>query len=495
MRRVVFLTLGILELLTAGLLVYLGTSLPRPEEVTDGFSRVQKTTQSASQQVGTMRRQVTDVRRPEMLQLAERLQRQTQTVTETLKRQQVDYATVANLRTSLRDVAIGLDGMAETLDPDRIGQLGTSLGATAKHLDEQVIPASQKAADDLDEMAAALGKDADQLATLLREAPPDLKAARDVHDSLGRFDEGLEKMLKLLELKRLDAIKDGFSGLETSLSTTADEVEKLSGYYYPKVKVRGIKVEVEDQPFWPNGGKVADGLRKATTGVRAAQKELDGIGADLPQLRKSLEESRKVVAQTRAALGQTLKQQDKLEPLLRDMPTRTAKVAEGLPKLSQQFAKLLRGTEKLRELSAALRQAQKGIDTAIAHWPELRQSLKQSAALLRASSAQLDRALQNREDYEAALKQSTELAETFARMAPLFTEQITTQLGEQEKSLADLEKSLDEVGDTMPAYRRSAVDVLTAGRLLAWLVAAVIGLHGGFLLVENGRQRVVRSAA
>src|SRR5258708_242143 len=159
MRRIVFLTLGILELVVAAILVYLGVSLPRPSAVGAGFDRVAKTT------------------------------------------------------------------------------LGTGRGETAKYLDDSVIPISGRAADQLDESAASLGKDAEKLSSLLKEAAPDLKAAREVHDSLGRFNEGLEKMLKLLELKRLDAIKEGFSGLETSLSTTAGGVERPSGHTYPKGKV------------------------------------------------------------------------------------------------------------------------------------------------------------------------------------------------------------------------------------------------------------------
>jgi ABC-type transporter Mla subunit MlaD len=487
MRRLVFLTFGILELVIAGILVYLGFSLPRPSEIGTGFDRAEKTARGASRQVGALRRQVVEVRRPEMLQLAERIQSQTDNVTSTLKKQRVDYETVASLRTSLADVAMGLEGIAETLDPDRIGRLGSGLGETARYLDESVLPISGKAADQLDELAESLGKDGEKLTTLLKEATPDLKAAREVHDSLGRFNDGLEKMLKLLELKRLDAIKDGFSGLETSLSTTAGEVERLSGHTYPKVKVSGLKVEVEEKPFWPNGAKVAEGLRKATDGVRAARKELGDVGSDLPELRKSLEESRKIVAQTRAALGQALKQQDQMESLLRDMPARTAKVAQDLPKLGRLFARLLRDTDRLRELSASLRQAQKGIDNAVAHWPDLRKSLRQSANLLKASSAQLEKALQNRNEYELTVKESTELADTFAHMAPLFVEQVTTQLSEQEHSLSDLERSLDEVGDTIPPLRRSAVDVITAGRLLAWLMALVVGLHGGFTISDQIR--------
>jgi methyl-accepting chemotaxis protein len=319
-----FFAVGVLELLASLVLIYLGWSLPRPSRASAGFDRVESATRQASRQIGVVRRQVHDVRQPEVRELAEKLQAQTAVVTRTLKSQQVDFETVATLRTSLSDVAAGLDGISKSIDPEQIGKLGASLGETAKFIDETLLPASGRIADQFDETAKDLSSDSDALGKILRESSPDLKAARDIYDSLGRFDEGIEKMLKLIELKRLDAIKEGFAGLESSLDTTAGQVEKLSRYTYPSVKVRGLRVEVEEKPFWPNGDKIAEGLRKATTGVQAAQKELDDVAKDLPSIRKSLEESRKVVSQTRAAIGQTLKQQDKLELLLRDIPKKTA---------------------------------------------------------------------------------------------------------------------------------------------------------------------------
>src|SRR5262245_16287827 len=489
MRRTVFAAVGVLELFSAAALIWFGASLPQPRPVGQGFDRIENATRSASRQVGAVRRQVHDVRQPEMRQLAGKLQAQTHVVTRTLKSQQVDFDTVATLRTSLKDAATGLDGLARVVEPDQVGKLGAGFGETARFIDDSLVPSTTKIADQFDQMAAGLTDDSKALAKLLRESTPDLKAARDIHDSLGRFDDGLEKMLKLIELKRLDAIKDGFAGLESSLDTTAGQVEKLAGYSYPSIKVRGLKIEVEERPFWPNGEKIAEGLRKATEGVRAAQKEVDDIARELPAVRKSLEESRKVVSQTRSVLGQTLKQQDKLELLLRDIPERTAKLADDLPRLAREVAKLLRETKQLHAVAEALRVAQKGIDATVAQWPEWRKGMKQTSALLKTSAKQLDKVIENRAEYEASLNQSTELAETFARMVPLMAEQVSSQLDEQEGSLSDLEKNLDEMGDSFPEMKRSAMDLVSAGRVLAWLFAGIVGLHGAFLLAENGRRK------
>jgi uncharacterized protein (DUF3084 family) len=489
MRRVIFAVLGTVELVIAVVLVYTAINLPSSTEVARGFDRAEETTRKASHQVTATRRQVSEVRRPEVQQLAGRLRTQTETVTKSLRSQQVNFDTVVSLRNSLKDVSTGLDGVADSFDAERFAKLGQSLGDTAKYLDEKLLPATDRSAEQFEKLSSDLSKDAEALSKLLKTAPPDLKAARDIHDSLSRFDDGLDKMMKLIELKRLDAIKDGFAGLETSLETTAGEVEKLAGYKYPHVKVRGLKVDIEEKPFWQNGDKVAEGLRKATEGVRAAQKELDGVGKELPAIRAALEESRKVVARTRAALGKTLEQQNKLEPLLRDIPTRTAGLAEAVPMITGDLAKVLRETKQLRNVAASLKDAQKGLDAAAGKWPELRQSLKQTAKVLRSSAEQLDRVVAHRDDYEASVKQSTELAETFSLMVPLLTDQLDADLGEQEKTLRDLESSLDDVGNSVPTFKRSALDLLTTGRLLLWLTAAAVGLHGGFLLVENWRVR------
>src|SRR5262249_48516290 len=154
-----------------------------------------------------------------------------------------------------------------------------------------------------------------------------------------------------------DAIQEGFQGMQSALAKGADQVERLGGYTYPVVSFNGLVPDVRERKFWPEGEEIAKDLRKAAGGIEAAGKEGNGLARELPQVRSSLQESRKIVDKTREALALTLKQQDQLAPLLKDFPRKTAQLAEQLPALGGDVAQLLRGTDKLKEVALALRQA------------------------------------------------------------------------------------------------------------------------------------------
>lgn len=112
---------------------------------------------------------------------------------------------------------------------------------------------------------------------------------------------------------------------------------------------------------------------------------------------------------------------------------------------------------------------------------ELRLTLRRSAGLLRTGVRQLDEVLKNRNGYEDTLRQSVLIAETFAAALPILTEQLDHRLAEEEHALDELEVSLKEVRTALPIYQRTADQMAAAGRLLAWLTAAVVGLHGCYL--------------
>src|SRR5581483_6584008 len=151
--------MGLLELLVAVAFVQLGREIPSQPEVEHGFDRAQRVTDRAGDQVQLLHTQVTSLRHLEIQQLSERLQQQTRTVTRTLRDQSVDFDTVCTLRDALGEVADGLTGLADTLDPATFGKLSTGLRETASFLDEKVIPNAEKAANHLDESTAALRTD------------------------------------------------------------------------------------------------------------------------------------------------------------------------------------------------------------------------------------------------------------------------------------------------------------------------------------------------
>jgi len=485
LRRTIFTIVGLLEIAIAVVLGVLGGQLPHRDEIERGFQGAERVTEHSGAQVRILRRQVSDLRRPELQQLATRIQKQTRSVASTLHKQHVNFDAVVTMRDALAEVADGLDAFALTLDAARFQKLGKGLGETASFLDDQVVPGASRAAESLEASARLLRTDAERLNALVKTAPLDLKAAKEIHDSLAHFGEGLDRMNALLKIQRMDAMKDGFKGLEGSLSLGADQVEKLAGYTYPVVTLNGFKPpEVELKKFWPEGEKIAEGMRKGAEGIVAANKELEALNKDLPRLRESLDASRKMVHKTREALGTALAQQNKVEPLLKDMPAHTAKLAEELPRITGDLARVLRETSRLKDVAASLRQGQQGLDAALARWPELQSALQRSAKLLRSTRGQLTHAVEHREEYDKAMRQSVVLAESFAGLLPLLTDQLDNRLDEEEHALQELESSLTEVQSVLPAYSRTTVHVVEAGRWLAWLFALVVCLHGVYLLLS-----------
>src|SRR5207244_3014838 len=122
-------------------------------------------------------------------------------------------------------------------------------------------------------------------------------------------------------------------------------------------------------------------------------------------------------------------------------------------------------------------------------WPETRRTLHQLATALNATRGQLDQALEHREDYEAALQQTVLVTETFSAMLPLITDQFDSRLDEEEQALTDLGQSLEEVRGVLPVYEKTTTNVILTGRWLAWLVAAIVALHGGYVVLSSGLGR------
>jgi DNA repair ATPase RecN len=485
MRRIIGIGLGVLELAIAALLAGLACRLPATAEVAQSFTRAEVVTYRAGNQVQRFRQQLRTLRQPELFALAQRFQHQTEAITAALRKQSIDYEAVQLVSDALRDVGTGLESMSETLNPAALGQLGTGLGETAKFLEERVVPTAKQAADRLDDLTRSLKEDSQRLSVLVRDFPLDLNAVREVHDSLARFGQGLNRTQTLLDIERMGTMREGFTGLESSLATGAEQVERLAAYTYPMVQFQGGRPQVERRSFWPEGEQIAAGMRKAAAGADAAGKELDELSSNLPQLRQALAESEKMVERTRTALGNALKQRDKIEPLLKDMPAHIARLTECLPSFSADLSQILRDTRHLQEAATALRRTQKGIEHAASRWPDIQKMLTRSALLLQTTREQLDYTLRHRDEYDAGLKQSVALAESFSALLPLFTEQLSSQLEEQEEGLDQLGRGIDEVGASIPLYAHTAADLLFAGRLLLWVVAGLAGVHGLYLLVYS----------
>ncbi|MBI1918082.1 MAG: hypothetical protein HYS12_25605 [Planctomycetes bacterium] len=475
MRRAVFFALGVLELAVASILLTIGLLLPAESAVRDNFNRITQVADSTEAQVKALREQVGTVHDekvqsflkdlgPHLPRLKQRLQGD------------VTFETAREASQSLGTLASAMEEWANTLDPALVQNLSDGTLRLASFLDDSVVTTAGKSAARLEKTTEALRKDADVLTRLVKDAPPDLKAAREIHESLSRFSEGLDKVSVLMGAERLKAMREGFKGMESSLETGAAQVDKLASYTYPVVKLNGFKPPtVDDKAFWPEGEKIAEGMRKGAKALKAAGKELDAQAASLPHMQKSLDESRKSVARTRDALGRALKDHDKLEAVLKGIPQNTARLAEELPTLSADLAKVLREAERLKEVSANLRQTQKDMASAVAKLPKARQGLRDSAVRLRELQKKLDVAVQSPRSKDT-LEKTVELTEAAAQVVPLLAARLE-QMDAPHQGLATLSEKLGEVRGSLPQMADSTVTLVTLLRWLLWCAALLVVVH------------------
>ena len=92
---------------------------------------------------------------------------------------------------------------------------------------------------------------------------------------------------------------------------------------------------------------------------------MEAFNKELPKFRDSLEQSRKVVAATRQALAKALEQAGEDRAGAAAPAEHLARLADDLPQLIGELAKVLRETSKLKEIAAQCAQAEKGIDVGV----------------------------------------------------------------------------------------------------------------------------------
>ena len=216
-----------------------------------------------SRQVGTVRK-----RQPELAALARRLDRQMQTVSAEFESRSLEPDGLVTVSDALGQVAEGLDGVSQTLTPTGVTEMSKGLSGTADYLEDKVLPAADRAATALDKASAGLKADAGKLRIAFDKTPLELKSLAATVESLKRFEDGLGQMAKLAKLESFETMREGFKGLETSLESGAEQVERLSKYTYPKVEIKGLRLEVEEKDFWPDGKKIADRDAQGREGVR-----------------------------------------------------------------------------------------------------------------------------------------------------------------------------------------------------------------------------------
>lgn len=477
MRTTLTRLLGALQLSAAAVLALVAIWLPGRSDVAGGFQEAEDFTSDLRRQIARMETHVAELRDPQLVQMMEQLDKRAQQLPGMLRTQRIDFETLAVVREAAGDVGDGLAELATTFDEKNLEGVESGLSESATFL-EKVATASGEVADQLDQSTASLQEDAELLAEVLEQSPLDLKAAREVHAGLERFNASLKRLDKLVAEERLEEMSKGTKGLNKSLTQTADQVEALADYHYPVVEFDGYLPIISLRKFWPAGDDVATGLRDAADGIAALDEQIAAVKKELPSIRSVVTESEGVIGTTEKSLATALEQLEKVQPLLERIPENSKRLSEELPETTDKLSQVLRETERLRTVAASLRKAKASFGTTAENWEGTRKTLLATATMLNKFGEQVDMAIEHREGYESLVDESVEFSEALVEHLGSLTRQFASRLEEEEKALAEMQGRLQKVEQSLPAYRRQSVALLRVGGLLLWLGAAIFGIQG-----------------
>lgn len=486
MRRWAFLSLGLLELLVAFILLALVRHLPSSGDVQGSAVRAEKVGKQTGEELRRLQSQLQTFRdrQPGLNQMTAQLQKNLDKVGKQLSHSHVDFKALESVSDALADAAMGMEGLAQALDPKALSQMVAALGSAATYLDDKVVPTATKAADQLERSTEQLKADAERLSELLRTLAEDPIAYQQALVQLEQADGSLAWLLERSTPERLAQWQDHLGRLRAQLVTASKQVSEISAQTYPVLSFHDLVPTVSYKPLWPEGKSVAHGMVQAGDMMRLIQGYLGWMADRTESYQTFLKEMRSALQQTSRVVDAARIRHAEMGPLFRDLPAHAARFAEELPRIGKELVRVLRDASRLKEVAVVLRQASMSLVRMLEAWPDMQKRLGQSAGVLRAVRKQLNHTLDHRQEYETALNQASVLMDSMATSLPVFTKQLEHDLTEQVESLSGLEKSINEVTATIPPAAQGASHIVQLTRLLLALLAGIFGLHACYLLHE-----------
>jgi ABC-type transporter Mla subunit MlaD len=492
MRRWTWITLGVLEVAGAVAMIALALGLPGSSDVRQARESALRTTAAASEQVRLLRDQVEGLRASSLDETTDRLEQASRALAVTLRGRTLDADKLAALRDATARAADGLDRAAASFDPAALGSLANGMDAAARLIDDQIVPASRRAADALTASTASLQTSSARFAALLRGTTPDLKPLVTLNDGLGQFEQGLGAVKEMLNPQAVAGLQIGLAGVSGTVKSVLPAAEQVASLSYPVPVLNGLVPSYRMQRLIANGPEIVDQIRQAIGVVDSINAVVAKFAARLPAILSAMDASRQAIAASRQVLTAALANREAVEGLLKEMTEQSARLAEDLPGLTGNLAEGLRSVATLGPMADALRRAGAGLRAGAGAWPEVQGGLKATAALLRASSEQVGHVIDQRANYEANLDQFAGLAESSSRVIAGLGDGLETRLDRERLVLTELGRGIDQTGRLLPAWTDAATAALHVARALALLLAAGLGVHGLSLLAA-ARERALHT--
>ncbi|QGJ68496.1 Hypothetical protein PBC10988_1550 [Planctomycetales bacterium 10988] len=483
MRQFLMRLVAIGQLLLAVLFGVLAYYVSNFVNVDSLYEDVHKATAVTKSELKAFEKSLAELNQPALIVFTEQLSQHASAVSKTLNMQRMDFKAIQQLSLHFEEMSKGVTELNRSLDPAMLREFSQGIGKTSNFL-KQITPVANQAAQELEASSDSMQQNAEMVADLLKTSSIDFTLLNQLEKNWESFDEGLNHLDDLLTLNGLADMRRGSVGLKDALSTSAKQVEKLSSYTYPVVKLRGFSPpEIDNKKFWPDGERIADGLTEASKGLEQLQAELTRLEKELPRLRDSLKTNRRLFQESEETFQSTINRLKKLEPLWKKAPDQAEKLAKQLPQWATKMAGLLREMESLESIADSLSEAESRLETSAERWEQVQRSLDASAKTLKLFSEQLMKVYQNRAVYEIALEESSRLSERFSEELPNLQKGWESKLMAQQESLRRMEAHVEGVQARLPTYQNQTRTLLLGVQVVFIALAIFCLLNGvqGFL--------------
>ena len=413
--------------------------LPGPTAISENVNNLHEVALASEEQLASMESSLQLVSNSATQGSLHRLADYSGALKPVLENTRIDFEYLKATSNVIENMADGLQGFGEHLEPKHIDSLAAGVGAVAGYL-EQVEPISKKLADGLSQYAKSLDTQSAVFSETITTAALKESEINAMEKSLNDAAIVLNGISKLFTAKFIADIRETLPSFRVVLKDSITTVKLLS---------------------------FGSSQEKRVLAVNNMIKNIDAFNTMLATVEKQAPHFNAAARSFSDVLSKFERTLHSVKPLLLKLPQIAAQTAAKLPALANDLSSILRNTSDFKEVAGFMRQAESKLRESREVFTETQAQIKNTVVLLEGMKTQLDTAYANRETIEQNYARMIALTKSTVDGVPVMIENVEFTMDTGIQSLTNLRTNISVTRKALPQYQSVAV---------FWMVIFRIGL-------------------